>query len=78
MMTEEQIKQRQATAGRFAAARSKKGLSVRDVARALNLSTQYIYQVESGETGCSVDRLSDFAKLYSVSTDYLLGRKGTR
>lgn len=54
--------------------RSTFGLSQREVANCLNLSSSIISSYETGERTPSVEVLIRLATLYQCSTDYLLGR----
>lgn len=54
--------------------RSTFGLSQREVANSLNLSSSIISSYETGERTPSVEVLIRLATLYQCSTDYLLGR----
>lgn len=63
-------------AKRLQAARKKSGLSMREVAIKLSLTTGFLSQLENEnhKTMCSVYSLIAFADLYKVSTDWLLGK----
>lgn len=57
---------------RIAALRREAGLSQRQLAAALCVSTSAIGMYEQGRREPSVDRLVAMSKLFHVSTDYLL------
>ncbi|MEB5480728.1 helix-turn-helix transcriptional regulator [Shouchella clausii] len=52
-----------------------KKLSGIKVAKMLNISSQYYYEIERGEKNLSVDLASDLADLFNVTVDYLIGRE---
>lgn len=54
--------------------REKRGLTLAQVAEALDLRTQYVSNYELGKRSPDFDTLSKFADFYHVSVDYLLGR----
>ena len=51
-----------------------KNLTVKEVSKKLGISKTAIYNIEKGKISPSVDNLVQFAELYEVSIDYLLGR----
>lgn len=53
--------------------REKTGMKQVDVARALNVQRQQISYYENDSRQPDLDRLKELARLYNVSTDYLLG-----
>ena len=53
--------------------RELKNLTVEEVSEKLSISKTAIYNIEKGENSPSVDNLVRLAKLYEVSTDYILG-----
>lgn len=53
--------------------RKKANLTQAEVAERLNVSFQAVSQWERGETTPDIDKLPELAKLYGVSTDWLLG-----
>ena len=53
--------------------REKTGMKQADVARALNVQRQQISYYENDSRQPDLDRLKELARLYGVSTDYLLG-----
>ena len=57
---------------RIAALRREAGLSQRELAVALSVSTSAIGMYEQGRREPSVDRLIALSRLFGVSTDYLL------
>lgn len=60
---------------RIAALRREAGLSQRQLAAALCVSTSAISMYEQGRREPSVDRLIAMSQLFHVSTDYLLTGK---
>ena len=54
--------------------REEKGLSRKDVADALYVSTRLVGYWEMGERECNFDMLIKISKFFAVSTDYLLGK----
>lgn len=58
---------------KFREARERAGMSVMDAAYKLGVSVPTIYYWEAGTYTPEAKRLSDIAKLYRCSTDYLLG-----
>ena len=57
---------------RIAALRHEAGLSQRELAAALSVSTSAIGMYEQGRREPSIDRLIALSRLFGVSTDYLL------
>ena len=55
--------------------REKRGLTLEQVAEALDSKNQYISNYELGKRRPDYDTLSKFADFYGVSVDFLLGRK---
>lgn len=53
--------------------RENKNMPVKEVSEKIGVSKQAIYNIETGVSNPSVDTLIKLAKLYNVSTDYLLG-----
>ena len=53
--------------------RQSTGLTMREVAKQMNLSETIISKYENGSRNIPRDRLIEFCKLYGVSADYLLG-----
>lgn len=51
------------------------GLSRAELAKKLNVSVRLVSYWENGQRECSFDMLISIADLFSVSIDYLLGRK---
>ena len=60
-------------AANLRAARKQKGLSQRQLAQALFLSTQAVSKWEQGESFPDVNRLCKLAQLLQISTDARLG-----
>ena len=58
----------------FKECRERKNLTVDEVSKKLCISKTAIYNVENDKNTPSVDNLVQFAELYEVSIDYLLGR----
>ena len=62
---------------RLAQARMRRDLSLRTVGRLMGCSHKWIEQMEKGERSVSVPWLGRLAKLYFVSTDWLIfGEEG--
>ena len=59
----------------LAALRIETDLSRAQLAQKLNVSVRLIYYWENGQRECDFDMLIKIADLFSVSLDYLLGRK---
>lgn len=57
---------------RLASARKEKNLTQREVAEQLNVSFQAVSLWERGETSPDIDKLTELASLYQVTTDWLL------
>lgn len=57
----------------FKKCRENKQLTVEEVGRKIGISKTAIYNIENRINNPSVDNLVQFAKLYEVSIDYLLG-----
>ena len=57
------------------ALRAETNLSRAQLAEKLNVSVRLISYWENGERECDFDMLIKIADLFSVSVDYLLGRK---
>lgn len=55
-------------------AREAAGMSQSEVARRIGLANSVISRIESGDRKVAASELADFADLYHVSADYLLGR----
>lgn len=53
--------------------RENKRMTAKEVSEKIGVSKQAIYNIETGMSNPSVDTLMKLAKLYNVSTDYLLG-----
>jgi transcriptional regulator with XRE-family HTH domain len=51
-----------------------KGLTGRQLAEKLHISTQYLYDIERGKRRIHADLLSEIADIFGTSTDYLVGR----
>lgn len=58
--------------------RNEAGLTQKEVATKLNISQPTYVQWESGRRSPSSETLEKFAKLFNVSTDYLLGKTNFR
>lgn len=56
------------------ALRIENGFSRAQLAKSLNVSVRLISYWENGQRECDFDMLIKIAELFSVSTDYLLGR----
>ena len=56
--------------------RLKSGLSLREIARQLDVSPSFISQIENGKSQPSVATLYSFAKLLSVPVDVLFQSSG--
>ena len=59
---------------RIKAQRHSKGITMVDIARALNISKQSIHQWEAMKTIPSADKLAELADFLDCSIDYLIGR----
>lgn len=53
--------------------RENKNMTAKEVSKKIGVTKQAVYNMETGKSNPSVDTLMKFAKLYSVSVDYLLG-----
>ena len=53
--------------------RENKNMTAKEVSKKIGVTKQAVYNMEAGKSNPSVDTLMKFAKLYSVSVDYLLG-----
>ena len=53
--------------------RIEKGLKLKDVAAALNVTIRSVSRYEDGTREPSIEMVVKFCKLYEVSADYLLG-----
>ena len=60
---------------RLSELRQENNLSRTQIAEKLNVSVRLISYWENGERECDFDMLIKIADLFSVSVDYLLGRK---
>lgn len=58
--------------------REKLNIEVGEVAEKLNVSTQYIYDLETGRRRLNEDVLKQLADIYGVSIDYLLKRENVK
>ncbi|MDE6911761.1 MAG: helix-turn-helix domain-containing protein [Lachnospiraceae bacterium] len=58
---------------RIQKARSEKNLTREDVAKNINISVKFLYEIESGTKGFNVNILYKIAKELDVSCDFLLG-----
>ena len=63
-----------ALGGRLRSARQQRGLSLREVARQLDVSASFVSQIETGKSQPSVATLYAFAQLLQVSIDELFSR----
>lgn len=61
-------------ASRLKEVRVENGLSCKQVAEALHVSTRLVHFWESGERECNFETLLKLSEMLNVSTDYLLGR----
>lgn len=52
--------------------RKERGLTQEQLAERLNISTVHLAKIETGNRGCSLDILIDFAAFFSASLDYLV------
>lgn len=55
--------------------RESRGLTLEQVAEALDLRNQYVSNYELGKRRPDFDTLKKFADFYNVSIDYILGRE---
>lgn len=53
--------------------RENKDMTAKEVSEKIGVTKQAVYNMEAGKSNPSVDTLMKFAKVYSVSIDYLLG-----
>ena len=60
---------------RIATERKRLDLTQEELAEKLNISQKSISKYETGARKPSFETLTEMAKLFNVSTDYLLGRK---
>lgn len=58
----------------FKTCRINRNLSIREVSQKISISNQAIDSIEKGKNNPSTNTLLQFAELYKISTDYLLGR----
>lgn len=58
---------------RFWEARDKSGLTMADVAEILGVSIMSVYKWENGDKSPRLCHLIPLARIYGVTTDYLLG-----
>lgn len=58
---------------RIRRAREARGCTVKEFAELVELTTNYVHQVERGERTLSLASLRRCARLLSVTTDWLLG-----
>ena len=61
------------TSKRLRELRIDKGMKIKDVAEALNVTVRSVNRYEDGTREPSLGILTGFCKLYNVSADYLLG-----
>ena len=61
------------TGKRLRELRIDKGMKIKDVAEALNVTVRSVNRYEDGTREPSLGILTGFCKLYNVSADYLLG-----
>ena len=59
---------------RIAEERKRLGLSQSQLARKVNISQTAVAKQETGANYPSIETLEDYANLFNVTTDYLLGR----
>lgn len=59
---------------RLQALRESAGLTQKELGRMVNLSQQTIDHYEKGRSNPSIETINQFANIFKVSTDYLLGR----
>lgn len=55
--------------------REERGWSIQDLASRLGIDRTYLSKSESGNRAFKVSEIDKLAKIFGVSTDYLLGRK---
>ena len=73
-MKNDSIKRHELIGSRLAIARNRAGLSQSQVAGKLDLPRPSITEIEAGRRRVSADELLQFADLYSVDMDWLVGR----
>ncbi|MDY2842170.1 MAG: helix-turn-helix transcriptional regulator [Candidatus Borkfalkiaceae bacterium] len=61
-------------AGQLNYLRTEKSMSRKSLANELNVSVRLVSYWENGKRECSFDTLIKIADIFSVSTDFLLGR----
>lgn len=54
--------------------REERGWSIQDLASRLNMDRTYLSKSESGNRAFKISEVDKLAKIFGVSTDYLLGR----
>ncbi|MEV2661840.1 helix-turn-helix transcriptional regulator [Paenibacillus larvae] len=54
--------------------RKERGMTGTRVAKILNITPTYFYEIERGKKRLSADMASSLAEIFGVTTDYLLGR----
>lgn len=59
---------------RLREARKHNEISAEDLAERLEISVPYLYELERGEKRLNEDLLHKIADIFSISTDYILGR----
>lgn len=69
---------REVMGARLAAARRKRRLTLREVADEAGISISFLCDLENGRSSPSIETVAKLAHLYSVSTDYILGRTNER
>lgn len=57
--------------------RMRDGYTKTDIAKAVGVSRRTVYAWEAGAKEPSADNIVQLARLFQVSTDYLLGMEGT-
>ncbi len=57
---------------RLRAERKKKGISLYELARHVNISVSYLSQIERDERQASIKTLKTLSEYYNISMDYLL------
>ena len=58
--------------------REERGWSIQDLASRLGIDRTYLSKSESGNRAFKVSEIDKLAKIFDVSTDYLLGRKSAQ
>lgn len=61
-------------ASRLKEVRLENGMTCKQLADALNVSTRLVHFWESGDRECNFEMLLKLSELLNVSTDYLLGK----